>query len=361
MVHSTGRRRLRRRGVMTATVLAALTPLVAACGGTDSGSGATSGASGAGFYSGKTITFIVANSVGSTQDALVRAVMPTVEAKLHATVKIVYVAGATTIGDNKIAASPADGLTIGYMNLNTVLYNIISNVSPINFDLNKVSYVGASPQPTDLVVACSGSPFQTWHAVRTSTKPVTVVDVPTGPSNALQRVLLGSFGTPSKFVTGYTTDTLGEGCQRGDGDIAASTVSNFLDTSEKQMVKGETPLLLTGKVPDGSAATWLNDKVPTLSDYAKQYPPTTAAGKSGIDLALLQFAGVGNVIYGPPGIPKDRLAALTDAFQAGLATAKGKQGFLDQGVPPTFLGPSDILKTASTSLQHKALLAGFLK
>jgi tripartite-type tricarboxylate transporter receptor subunit TctC len=364
------KRRTRRasqlRGPLGLTAAAvALAGLVACSSGTTGSSSPSGGSSGRAFYNGKTITFVVANSPGSTADELTRAIVPGVQSYLHATIRVEDVSGNTSIGQNQAAGAKPDGLTVGILNLLTDANNIYAGTGALSFDLAKIDYVAASMQGVDLIVACKGSPYKTWGQTVKSSKAVSVVNVTTGPANELQRLMLAAYGYKTKFINGYVPETQLQGCLRGDGDIAADSANLFETSTSDAMAPGLTPLLLTSAEPSASASAYLNQRVPTLAQYAAKNPPTTAAGKQALQMATSTFAGLGNVWFTPDGTPADRRLALTNAIKSAMAQQSTMKAFLDQGTPTTFVDPSKVvpfvkneLSAANVTLVKKYLSLG---
>jgi tripartite-type tricarboxylate transporter receptor subunit TctC len=309
------------------------------------------------FYNGKTITFVVANSPGSTADELTRAIVPGVESYLHATVKVEDISGNTSIGQNQAAGAKPDGLTVGILNVLTDANNVYAGTGALNFDLSKIDYVGATMQGVDLIVSCQGSSYKTWDQVVHSSQPVSIVNVTTGPADELQRLMVGAYQYKTKFINGYVPETQLQGCLRGDGNIAADSANNFETSTSNAMAPGLTPLLLTAAEPAASASAYLNKLVPTLAQYAAKNPPANAADAQALKEAISTFAGLGNVWFTPAGTPAGPRLALKAAIASAMAQKSTIQDFLDQGTPPNFVDPSKVVPFVENNLLGQSNVA----
>ena len=98
---------------------------------------------GAEFFKGKTVTYIVATAPGGGYDTYGRLVAEYMQRNLPGSTFIVKnMPGAGhIIGTNAIYASKPDGLTIGTFNTG-LIYNQIINETAVKFDLTKMSWIG---------------------------------------------------------------------------------------------------------------------------------------------------------------------------------------------------------------------------
>src|ERR1700742_783995 len=98
---------------------------------------------GADFYKGKTVTYIVATAPGGGYDLYGRLVAEYMQRYLPGSTFVVRnLPGAGhLVGTNTIFASRADGLTIGTFNTG-LIYNQLVGLPGIKFDLTKMSWIG---------------------------------------------------------------------------------------------------------------------------------------------------------------------------------------------------------------------------
>src|SRR6187402_3643626 len=112
------------------------------------------GQTGADFFKGKTVTYIVATAPGGGYDLYGRLVAEYMQKYLPGSTFVVKnIPGAGhLIGANTIYASKADGLTIGTFTTG-LLYNQIVKLDGVQFDLEKMSWIGkASSDPRVLTL-----------------------------------------------------------------------------------------------------------------------------------------------------------------------------------------------------------------
>jgi tripartite-type tricarboxylate transporter receptor subunit TctC len=365
---------IRRAGCLTAAVLAAAA--LAACSTATAGSSSAKGCGTAAnapappagadtsYYCGKTITFIVDDAAGSENDLYFQAVKPYVQKYLGATVKAQYYPGSAVVGSNKTATAASDGLTIGDLDINFSLNQIFNATHAEVFDVSKLSWVFVYKPDAYLIVSCKNSPYKTIAQALASTKTVTLLDIPSGGGNEILHFLMAAYGTPHKYITGYSGgNALGAGCLRGDGDITIGAPSDFLTSAGNAMDPGETPLLLSTSIPAGSSNSFLNAAAPTFAQFFKQQPVTAALGQQAQQLALSTFnSGIEGGFAGPPGIPQARLLALRAAFTYAALQPDVEKKWSDLGIAPGITAnAADADSYATTKLQQATDIEKILK
>jgi tripartite-type tricarboxylate transporter receptor subunit TctC len=290
------------------------------------------------FYKGKTITYILTDNPGATDDTVSQAIIPKMEQFLHATINIQYVptAGGSE-GENQVAAAKPDGLTLAMYSALDPVYAVYKNQVLIDFDLTKAGYVGATHQPPGIVVGCGGSKLNSWTAILNSQNPVKVVVVATGAAIVLDKVILNAWNVPRTIVTGYnSTSTMIPGCARGDGDMSYGAPLQWSDASGSKVSPQYLPLIEMGKQPAGSNFAYLNTQIPTLADYYASHKPKTALGQKLVQILLKQYASTAPkyAIMTTPGVPARRLEALREAFNYAMKQPDVTATLLKFGIPP---------------------------
>src|SRR5215213_4113691 len=159
-------------GVVAAAVLAA---------------GAAQAQSGADFYKGKTVNYIVSTAAGGGYDTYGRLVAEYMQRNLPGSTFVVKnVPGAGhMIGANTIYASKADGLTIGTFNTG-LIYNQLIKAEGVKFDLTKMSWVGKAASEPRVFVVGSQSPIKTFDELRNQKEPVNFATSGIGSSNYVE-------------------------------------------------------------------------------------------------------------------------------------------------------------------------------
>ena len=315
-----------------------------------------------GFFAGKTITFVIAAAPGSGGiSAAGVALQSPLAAYLHATVNVEYVSNALT-ADNSVGTAPPDGLTIGVTGVPTVLNNIYSGVNLTSYSLLKASYVGSTGGQPIMAVACPGSPFTSFDQLLKSKQTVVSVQNSSGGSNLISRLLLGAYGAPHKYLTGYTSSTLVPGCQRGDGNWEVNGANNFLTSAGNAITPGFTPLVLTAPFPKGSPAFGLNKSIPTIASYFAKHKPSTPGGQAIVKILVDQFGlgAPGEMVFGAPGIPANRLVALQDAMTAAFKVPSVKTALLLAGLPTNSVSGPAVLSFLKYQIKHQTIVQRYL-
>src|SRR4029453_8101656 len=117
--------------------------------------GAAQAQTGADFFKGKTVTYIVSTGPGGGYDLYGRLVAEYMQKYLPGSTFVVKnVPGAGhMIGANTIYASKPDGLTIGTF-VTGLIYNQLIKADGVRFDLTKMSWIGkAASEPRIIVIA----------------------------------------------------------------------------------------------------------------------------------------------------------------------------------------------------------------
>ena len=305
--------------------------------------------SGADFFKGKTVTYIVATAAGGGYDLYGRLVSEYMQRYLPGSTFVVRnLPGAGhLVGANTIYASRADGLTIGTFNTG-LIYNQLVGLPGMKFDLTKMSWIGkATTEPRVFVVAAQ-SPIKTFDDLRTSKLPVNYATSGVGSANYVETTMLANaLKLPAKILTGYNGNEDQLAMRRGEVVATLGSRSSF-----EQFVNngyGRFIAQIGGKDTD----------VPQLRDLVKD-----PAAQSLI--ALVQSQGdIARLTAGPPGIPKPQLDALVDAYRKALQDKElqEKAAKLERPVEPGF--GDDVLKAVVAALKQSpetvALLAGALK
>jgi tripartite-type tricarboxylate transporter receptor subunit TctC len=260
--------------------------------------GAAQAQTGADFFKGKTVTYIVSTAPGGGYDTYGRLVSEYMQRNLPGSTFVVKnVPGAGhMIGANTIYASKADGLTIGTFNTG-LIYNQLIQAEGVKFDLTKMSWVGkASSEPRVFVIGAQ-SPVKTFQDLMNSKEPLNFATSGIGSSNYVEiNSLTNILHLPVKVLTGYNGNDDQLAMRRGETAGGMGSRSSF-----EPFVKngyGRFLVQIGGKQTD----------VPQLRDQIKDPNGLTF-------VSLIQSQGdIARLTAGPPGIPADRLAALREAF-----------------------------------------------
>ncbi len=303
------------------------------------------GQSGADFFKGRTITYIVATSPGGGYDTYGRLVTEYMQKYLPGSTFVVKnVPGAGHIvGANTIYASRADGLTIGTFNTG-LIYNQLINADGVKFDLTKMSWVGKAASEPRVFVVGAQQPIKTFEEIVASKQPLNFSSTGIGSSNYVEiTALTNILKLPVKVLTGYNGNEDQMAMRRGE------TVGNMASRSSfEQFVKngyGRYVAQIGGKQTD----------VPQVKDLIKVPKGLTF-------VALIQSQGdIARLTAGPPGIPEDRMAALRDAYKKALEDPelRAKAEKLTVPIDPAY--GDDVLKLIKEALNQTPDVIAVLK
>ena len=363
---------VRRSGRGTARLVAigaAVALAAAACGSsTHSSAPATTAAlstSGSGasvtpdlsYFNGKTITMIAPDKPGGGFDNWARTVAPYMAQYLHATINIQNIpAGNTIVGQNTLASSSPDGLTIGWLNLVEDVSDKAAGVTGINFDPTKMAIIGATNPIPVVVVDRTSAPYKSFSDLAAAPGPVKTLTQTKGSTALIERVIMAAFGVHAQFIAGYESSSdLKAGLTRGDGDVSVDNVSAFGPLITGNAVR---PLLVTSAVPSSSSLASALSGVPTLDQYSAQHPPTASAAAALKAVMALYTYNV--TLAAAPGTPAKEVAALQAAMQWAIQQPAAQQQALKLHLDPGYESASAALAAITTAFGSAAIIKPYV-
>jgi tripartite-type tricarboxylate transporter receptor subunit TctC len=262
---------------------------------------------GADFFKGQTVTYIVATAPGGGYDLYGRFVAEYMQKYLPGSTFVVKnVPGAGhLVGTNTIYASKPDGLTIG-----TFTTGLIYN----QFDLTKMTWIGKASSEARVIVIAAQSPIKTFAQLREQKQPVNFAVAGIGSAAYVETVMLANLlKLPIKIQSGYSGNNDQLAMRRGEivGTISSrTTVEQFMQNGFARFVAQ-----IGGSEKD----------FPQLKDMVTEKDA----------LALIQLIQIQNDIQrwtaGPPGIPQDRVDALRMAFRKAMEDPELQQKAIKAG------------------------------
>jgi putative tricarboxylic transport membrane protein len=305
--------------------------------------------SGAEYFKGKTVSYIVATAAGGGYDLYGRLVAEYMQRYLPGSTFVVRnLPGAGhLVGANTIYASRADGLTIGTFNTG-LIYNQLVGLPGMKFDLTKMSWIGkATTEPRTITIA-QQLPIKTFADLQANKEPLNFATSGVGSANYVETTMLTSvLKLSARVLTGYNGNDDQLAMRRGEVGVTIGSRSSF-----DQFVRngyGRFLAQIGGKDTD----------VPQLRDLVKD-PAALSL------IALVQSQGdVARLTAGPPGIPPAVLAALRDAYRKALEDKElqEKAAKLERPVEPGY--GDEVLSAIVTALKQPpetiALLSDALK
>ena len=258
--------------------------------------------SGADYFKGKTITYVVATNPGGGYDAYGRLVAEYMQRYLPgSTIVVRNMPGAGhLVGTNAIFAARPDGLTIGTFNTG-LIYNQLIKHPGVRFDLNRMSWVGKAASEGRIMAIARQSPIMSYQDLVAQTQAVNFAAAGIGSAAYVETVMLTTaLKLPIKILTGYN----------GNDDMLAMRRGEVVGTISARSTWD--PMIRNGYARYIAQIGGDETDVPQLSTMV-----TDPAAKALIALIQTQ-CDVARLTAGPPGIPPDRLDALRAAFRKAL-------------------------------------------
>ena len=271
------------RLIAIAAAFAALLPLPAAA---------------AGYFQGKSVTYIIATNPGGNYDAYGRLVGRHLEKKLGAErVAIKNVPGAGHIvGTNALNAAKPDGLTIGTFNTG-LIYAQILNQDGVQFDLSKFGWIGKAAADARAIVLGDNSGLTSFDDLAAVKEPVLFAASGIGSASYNEtKMLTDALDLKIEMIPGYQGNEGEMAMLRGEvvGQLGTyGSLKPFVDAGN-----GFFALAIGGEFK------------PQAIDYAK-----TDKARAIVNL-IDANSNLGRLTAAPPGVPAEVLEELRDAYMA---------------------------------------------
>lgn len=253
-----------------------------------------------GFYEGKTVTYIIATEPGGGYDTYGRLVGKYLQKYLGAE-RMVFrnLPGAGhVVGTNTLAASPADGLTIGTFNTG-LIYAQILGTEGVRFDLTELSWIGKAASDPRVMVTAAGADFDSFDKLKAAPGPVLFAAAGVGSASYQETKLLSrALGLNIEIVAGFNGNEGELAMMRGEvvGQVASlSSISPFVEAGNGQVIASV-----------GGSGT------PQVADLA-----VDDDGRSIANL-IAATSTIGRLTAAPPNVPADVLEELRTAYMAAL-------------------------------------------
>lgn len=359
--------RYRRSGRKSALAVAGLAGagLLAVSACSSGGSGTTAAASGSGpdvsYFHGKTITMIAPDNPGGSFDQWSRLLAPAMGKYLGATVNVENIPpGNTVVGQNTLAHSQPNGLTIGWMNaIEDVGFTIGAGSGQLSFDPANEDMIAAPGQNISVWVTDPSSRFTSWQSIVDSPGTFNTLDVTSGTADLYLRAVYGAYGVRSKLITGYeSSKLLAAGFLRHDAPVAEEEFTVFSDAISAG--KARPVLVSTPPIPS-NPGTKLLIGVPSIAQMARQFPPKTAQEKASLQEVLSLVKLPGNILSAAQGTPPGELAALRAAAKYALTSASVRQQAATEGLNPGYYAGQTCQADYKAALVHANLLKPFMR
>lgn len=271
------------------------------------------------FYQGKTIRIIVGSSAGGGYDLWPRQVARYFGKYLPGNPDVIIQnmpgAGSLVAGNYVYGVASPDGLTLGAVNP-ALYFDQLVGRSEVQFDWAKFTWIG-SPEQNEIVhYVRADSPYRTVDDLRDAKEPPRCGSSGTGTTgHYIPRLLEETLGVKTKIVGGYQGGAeIDLAVERGEVICWSPLVATYFGR-EPYVGWGKKGflrvLVQTGKKRDPRLAD-----VPTLNELMERYK-TPESGKRLANVVLTAVT-LGRPILAPPGIPKDRVKILREAYSKAL-------------------------------------------
>jgi len=268
------------------------------------------------FYQGKTIRIIVGTAPGNLYDLWARLIAAHMGKHIPGNPDFIVQnmpgAGHVVAANHLYSVAKPDGLTLIGSIIPSLYLNQLVGREEIQFDWAKYSWIGSPARGGSQMYMRADTPYKTIEDVRSAKEPpkcgATGV---TGPDSYLPKLLQEVVGAKFTIVTGYPGGSdIDLAVERGEVHCRAFTIEAFFGREPYTTWRKSgfvRNLFQTGERRDAR----LPD-TPTVAELMKQYK-TPEAGRR-LATVLLAAGDMGRPMFGPPGVPADRLKILRESF-----------------------------------------------
>ncbi|MQA64728.1 MAG: hypothetical protein GEU76_02325 [Alphaproteobacteria bacterium] len=261
------------------------------------------------FYAGKTLTLMVGFGPGGGYDAYTRLMGSHIGNHIAGSPKVVVQnkpgGGSSVAAAYLYGPGRQDGTELGVFNSQLALNKVLGEKAA--YDVTKFTYVGRLVRALNIALVRSDAPATTLEGA----KKVEVVLAASGPNSATTRIPMAfnrMIGTKFKVLRGYESSpkmlhAVEQGETHGLGGTSLTAVRRTL----KHMVA-------EGKI----RYMWITalDRHPDLPDVPTAPELLSDPEQRRIMELICSSSSFGYALWGPPKLPKGRLAELRRAFNA---------------------------------------------
>lgn len=298
------------------------------------------------YYAGQTITIISPDAVGGGFNTVSRIVAPFLASYLHATVNVTNISQANTIaGQDQFEADPKNGLTVGMINAGTDIEAIVTNTSGVNFNPQKVVFLGGNNVSAGGGFEClTSAGYTSFKQVVQSTSPVSEVIVSSGTQTLQLDLTNAAFNIDAKVIGGFTnTSAEVQGEESGLGNCGVLSIAT--PAWGPYLEAGQAHLLMETKAPNPAIAYYNTTlSAMSLATAFKDFPAKTRSQTLARNaLTQVTAVGVGHQFNLAAGTPLDEVTAMRAAVQAALTNISCENQLLAQGQSNGFVSGSRAL------------------
>jgi tripartite-type tricarboxylate transporter receptor subunit TctC len=258
------------------------------------------------FYKGKSVSLLIGYSVGGGYDAygrlLARHLGKYIPGNPSVIAQNMTGAGSLKAANYLYSVAPKDGSVIGTFSRSQGIAPLLGKAE---FDSTRFSWLGSMTDEASLCVTRHDSPVRTWDDLLARETAFGGEGAGSDP-NIFALLFRNVFGARIKLVTGYPgTNEIQLATERGEVDGLCGLSWSTLKGRYPHWLKDRKANIL---VQAGIKKEAELQNVPTASELAR-----TVEKRQILSLVLIGQA-MARPFAAPPGIPADRKAALTAAF-----------------------------------------------
>jgi tripartite-type tricarboxylate transporter receptor subunit TctC len=318
------------------------------------------------FYEGKTVRLVVGFSPGGAYDVWARLMAPHWGKYIPGNPTFVVqnmTGGGSMIAANHVynVAKP-DGLTLGFVSPGIYIEQLAGR-KEVQHDWLKFSHVGSPESTARIFYIRADTGYQTIEDIRKAAEPPKCGATGVGTASYYwPKLLADAFGFKLNVVPGYPgAADVNLAIEKGEMHCWGGTIQNYFGTepSRTWAKTGFVRVLAQGgqkrypQLPD----------VPTIWELMDKHK--TVEATRGLAKLLLAPDDLGRSLFGPPGVPVDRLKVLREGFMKMMndpdvvAEARKKRfepnpisGDNIEGLVKELVQPPEVIERMKTFLQN---------
>lgn len=290
------------------------------------------------FFEGNTVQILIGHSAGGGYDAygrtLARHIGKHIPGNPDIVVRNVTGAGSLVLMNQVANTLPADGTAIGMVNSGIPFDPLFGN-EKARFDINDMSWVGNLDVATTVGAVHKRTGIKSWRDLRS--RSMTVGSVGAGANTTfIPKVLSEIFDLNIQVITGYGgTREILLAIERGEVDGIGSTFVSSMGNYNLDWTSPDSDMQMLYQIgldphPDLPG-------VPTGADMASTDPERQAVNLLSSRLVMAR------PFVAPPGMDKERLATLRQAFADVVKDPDFLADANDQGLTINYVGGDRML------------------
>ncbi len=295
------------------------------------------------FYRGQTITLIIFTAPGTGTDVRGRIFASRLGEYTNATIEVKNVTSTERHEEGSYAfkAKP-DGLTLWAIAAGGLIPRGVLGLADAEFKLDELSYIGIIGYPLCYVIWVK--PDGPYYSVMDLQQTKGLRFATSSPGAVLSQG--NALAIDIMSLDGKVVDDVGEAgkiaaaISNGDADSGVLNFYPGLKYAEKGLIK---PLLIVG--------SRRNEALPGIPTITELFPLSNEQKKY---LAAFEAMPIGTPVFGPPGVPQDRLKLLREAFEKVMAREDLRQQLEEEsGVWGGHLSGEEATKQIKTMMNDR--------